>query len=371
MARSNREYLILLGAHFFFFLNFSELILLPKYFLTAGQKPSTIGLLMGAFSVSVLASLPAAGLLSEKVPRKALFMAGTMLLALPTTLYTMFSGHLVGLYVLRILQGMGFSSAFGIIGAMVAAAGDPGERKRLLGILTVAGIMTHAIGPVLGELLIRLWGYHALFASAAAFGVVSFMLSCMLPSHGSGDQPGLAGLTMAPVLCAASMVLGAVFGSAIIFLPPFLMTRGVTDSSLFFLSFVLGSLLVWTVLYRKIRTLPGWALWATSSVLLALLLLFVPWAYRGGMFAGLSLLFGIGYGYLYPTLNASMIAANPGHQGVANAIFVWSFNVGMLVASVGLGFLCEAVGYGAAFQTVGVTGFCLIMVLGVTRNKDD
>ncbi len=364
MARLSREYLVLLGAHFFFFLNFSELILLPKYFLTLGLGPSVIGLLMGAFSVSVLVSLPAAGFLSEKVPRKALFMAGTVLMALPTLLYGVIADHLSLLFLLRILQGIGFAGAFGIIGAMVAGAGAPGERKLLLGILTVAGIMTHAVGPALGEFIIRSWGYPALFASAASFGLISFLLSFLLPRRVSGGWPGLAGVKMAPVLGAASLVLGAVFGSAIIFLPPFLMTRGVTDSSPFFISFVFGSMLVWTVLYRKIRALPGWISWTASSVFLVLLLLCIPWADRGLVLIGLSLLFGVGYGHLYPTLNASMISVNPDHQGIANVLFVWSFNVGMLVASVGFGFLCEIIGYGAAFRVVGVAGVCLLIGLG-------
>ena len=371
MARLSREYLVLLGAHFFFFLNFSELILLPKYFLEIGLKPSTIGLLMGAFSISVLVSLPAAGLLSEKIPRKALFMAGTVLLAAPTMLYGMFSDSLYGLFMLRILQGIGFSSAFGIIGAMAAEAGDPGERKLLLGILTVAGIMTHAIGPTLGEFLIRSWGYSALFASAGSFGLFAFLLSCLLPLRISSDWSGLRGVNMAPALGTASLVLGAVFGSVIVFLPPFLMIRGIPDSSPFFISFVSGSILVWTVLYRRIRALSGGISWSVSSGLLVLLLLCIPWVDQELVFIGLSLLFGVGYGYLYPTLNASMIAVNPNHQGIANALFVWSFNVGMLVASVGFGYLCEVIGYVAAFQTVGVTGVCLMMVLGVVRKKDD
>ncbi|HPI93953.1 MAG TPA: MFS transporter [Deltaproteobacteria bacterium] len=368
MARVSREYLVLLGAHFFFFLNFSELILLPKYFLTLGLGPSAIGLLMGAFSLSVLASLPVAGYLSEKVRRKRLFMAGTVLMAVPTALYGVSSNYLPALFLLRILQGIGFSSAFGIIGAMVTEAGAPGQRKLLLGILTVAGIMTHAIGPTLGEFLVGSWGYSALFASASAFGFIALLLSFLLPVRASGGWTGLAGVNPAPALAAASLVLGAIFGSAIVFLPPFLMTRGITDSSPFFISFVFGSMLVWTVLYAKIRALPGRVSWTASSVLLVLLLLCIPWADRGLAFIALSLLFGVGYGYLYPTLNASMIAANPAHQGIANALFVWSFNVGMLVASVGFGFLCEVIGYVAAFQMVGAVGICLMIGMGLHKH---
>ena len=156
MPRVSREYLVLLGIHSFFFLNFSELILLPKYFLTIGFGPSVIGLLMGSFSVSVLISLPAAGLLSERLPRKALFMAGTVLLAVPTLFYETFSGCLGALFLLRILQGVGFASTFGITGAMVVETGVPSERKLLFGILTVTALRNEA-------------RVHPLDAAAAAY----------------------------------------------------------------------------------------------------------------------------------------------------------------------------------------------------------
>ena len=120
MRRFTRERLILLTAHFFFFLNFSELILLPKYFQHIGISPSKIGMLMGAFSISVLTALPVAGIVSERISRKALFITGAALMALPGALYGCFSDRLSALFLLRVLQGIGFSCAFGIIGAMVA-----------------------------------------------------------------------------------------------------------------------------------------------------------------------------------------------------------------------------------------------------------
>lgn len=371
MARYSREYLILLGAHFFFFLNFSELILLPKYFLYLGLSPSGIGLLMGAFSLSVLASLPVAGYLSEKIPRRGLFMTGTILMALPSALYIPFSGLMPALFLLRILQGIGFSAAFGIIGAMVVEGRALQDRKLMLGILTVVGIATHALGPALGEFLIGSWGYPALFSSASAFGLVAVLLSFLMPSRVTGGWSGMTGMNPVSLLGASSAIMGTVFGSAIIFLPPYLMTRGVTDSSPFFISFVIGSVLVWTVLYRRIRALPERISWTASALLLVFLPLCIPWADRGLPFIGLSLLFGVGYGYLYPTVNASMIEANPDHQGIANSLFVWSFNVGMLIASVGFGFLCESIGYGAAFRAVAFSGFSLLMVMGAGGRKEE
>lgn len=370
MARIHREHLVLYGAHFFFFLNFSELILLPKYFLSMGLKPSAIGLLMGAFSVSVLAGLPVAGLVSERVPRKALFMTGAVLMALPSALYGLLSESLLSLFLLRVCQGLGFSSAFGIIGAMVAEAGDGRDRKMLLGILTAVGISTHAIGPVLGEYLSGAYGYEALFISAAAFGAAALVTAMLLPGRGPAGQRGTQG-RLNPVLAVnfSSMVLGVVFGSIIIFLPPFLLVQGIHDSSPFFLAFVGGSILVWAVLSRQVRVMSEKALWVAASILLALLPAFISWTDWVWALVLLSLVFGLGYGYLYPALNTAVIDANPTLKGVANSLFVWSFNLGMLMASVGFGFLCEAIGFVGAFQVVAAVGLVLLAGIDVRQRK--
>ena len=369
MSRFNRERLILLIAHFFFFLNFSELILLPKYFQHIGISPSKIGLLMGAFSISVITALPMAGIISERIPRKTLFIAGAALMALPGAWYVFFSDRLSALFLLRVLQGIGFSCAFGIIGAMVAQGADTAERKYLLGILTLVGISTHALGPVLGEYLIGRYGFHVFFLSATVLGMVASGLGFLLPSHVLGSFQRIHSMKFIPWISASSVVLGVIFGSVAVFLPPYLLTRGVMNSSFFFIPFVFGSLFMWTIIYPLIRAWPETIVRIASSVLLVLLLACIHMVDAMYLFVFLSLLFGIGYGYLYPCLNACLIEANPASEGLANALFVWCFNVGMLIASVGFGFLCEKAGYETAFRIIAFLGFICMIVTGLWGRK--
>jgi MFS family permease len=369
VSRFNRERLILLIAHFFFFLNFSELILLPKYFQHIGISPSKIGLLMGAFSISVITALPMAGIISERIPRKTLFIAGAALMALPGAWYVFFSDRLSALFLLRVLQGIGFSCAFGIIGAMVAQGADTAERKYLLGILTLVGISTHALGPVLGEYLIGRYGFHVFFLSATVLGMVASGLGFLLPSHVLGSFQRIHSMKFIPWISASSVVLGVIFGSVAVFLPPYLLTRGVMNSSFFFIPFVFGSLFMWTIIYPLIRAWPETIVRIASSVLLVLLLACIHMVDAMYLFVFLSLLFGIGYGYLYPCLNACLIEANPASEGLANALFVWCFNVGMLIASVGFGFLCEKAGYETAFRIIAFLGFICMIVTGLWGRK--
>ncbi len=364
VTRFTRERIILLAAHFFFFLNFSELILLPKYFAHLGLHPFRIGVLMGSFSLSVLMALPVAGLVSERMPRKFLFIAGAALMAFPSALYMGFHKSFSALVILRILQGIGFSCTFGIIGAMVSRGADARERKYLLGILTVVGISTHALGPALGEHMIGRYGYGMFFSSAAAFGLAAFAAGFLLAHEKDGQAVNRDGFHAPPDTTALSVILGVVFGSVVVFLPLHLAGVGVTDSSLFFVPFVMGSFLMWTLIHRFIRSWSDAAARIASSALVALPLACMAWA--GGVFAlmALSLAFGVGYGYLYPALNAAFINANPASQGRANALFVWAFNLGMFAASLGFGYVSELTGYAGAFAWLAYLGFaCMAMAI--------
>lgn len=358
MRRFTRERITLLAAHFFFFLNFSGLILLPKYFAQSGLSPLDIGILMGSFSLSVLLALPAAGLLSEKIPSRTLFIMGAGLMAFPSAAYMAFHNSFTALALLRILQGIGFSCAFGIIGAMVSRDADARERRFLLGVLTVVGISTHALGPALAEYLIRRYGYATFFAGASAFGLAAFLTGFALPFRAAALTGRAAErYHVLPGSTILSVFLGVIFGSVAIYLPLHLAELGVNDSSLFFIPFVMGSLLTWTSLHRYVMSWPDSIAQTVSCGLMILLLACSIRLDMVYVLIMLSLLFGIGYGYLYPALNASFMDANPTREGRANAFFVWSFNLGMFASSLGFGYLSESMGYAGAFMALACLGF--------------
>lgn len=368
MIRPGRDFSVLLTAHFLFFVNFSQLILLPKYLLVLGMSPSQTGIVMGTFSISVLAALPVVGILSDMISRRILFMTGAALMAGPTIFYPEISGMTPVLFILRVLQGIGFACAFGVAGAIVTESNADSDKAFFLGMLTVAGLLTQAVGPVLGEYLIRSSGYGALFLSAFLFGVLSFLAAAFIRSGTGRKISEKKEISLSFPLITATGVLGIVFGSLVIFLPPYLMTCGVSDSSPFFMGFVLGGLLVWTLFYRMLRARRGGASWILMSALLVIPLLYAGVPDAPVLFF-ISLLSGIGYGYLYPTMNAGMIGMNMTAKGMANALFVWSFNVGMLIASVGFGFLCDWAGYQKAFFITAVAGLIILMVSGIAYKR--
>jgi len=356
------SFLVLLIANFFFFLNFSQLMLLPKFIIHLGLGPADIGLVMGVFSISVLVALPFVGMVSERIEKKKVFIFGTLLMFGATPLYVYVESMGFFILFLRVIQGVGFSCALGVTAAMVFEIVQVSSRRYLLGILTVFNISTHAIGPAFGEYVIRTAGFDMYFLSAGCFGLVAFLFGIFLPPVSSPAEKRAFALYRALPHMAATAVLGIVFGSAVIFFPPYLMTIGIFDSSFFFVAFVCGSLAVWAFLHMALKLIGERMAWVVSVVFLLILPFGVSELSSVSVLVLLSVLFGVGYGYLYPTLNALFIDdVYPGMRGLANSLFVWSFNLGMLFASFGFGRLSDALGYQRPFLITALTGVVLIL----------
>lgn len=369
MKKANHSFPAILIANFFFFLNFSQLLLLPKFVTHLGLTPADIGLVMGTFSIAVLVALPLVGLLSERIQKKTVFIFGAGLMCGATPFYAYVQGMGAPIIILRVIQGVGFAGAFGITAAMVFDSTLASSRRYLLGILTASNISTHAIGPAFGEYVIRTSGFELFFFSAAFFGLVGCMAAFFLPATGVSREKKAFSIRQALPFMTSTVVLGMVFGAAVIFLPPYLLTEGISDSSFFFVAFVCGSLLVWGILYRVFRRIGERVAWCLSVMLLLSLPAGVPWLKDMELLGLLSVLFGMGYGYLYPTLNALFIDLYPGLRGIANSLFVWSFNLGMLVASLGFGSISAVFGYPRSFFLSAVSGLLLLFLLARMKRR--
>lgn len=365
MDNKSRGFIVLLLANFFFFLNFSQLILLPKFIVHMGCTPTDIGLVMGIFNLAVIITLPVVGVISEKIPRKYLFITGAFVMGITTFIFTYIASMGVSVYLLRILQGISFSFAFGVSGAMVFDVVEGPDRTRFLGIITVSNITTHAIGPAIGEYFIASFGFGPYFISAAFFGIVAALIGLFLPRIKSRRHSHKTSFSPIVPFMAASVILGGVFGATVIFLPPYLMDKGILNSTPFFIFFVCGALIMWAFLYRAFRKAGGYVAWIIAIFMMILLPLIASSIKSLVFLLPLSLLFGIGYGYVYPTLNAATMDASPYMKGRANAMFVWAFNLGMACATFAFGEISTVYGYGTAFVMLGVIGMSM---MGLARH---
>ena len=115
------------------------------------------------------------GRLGDIIGRKKIFSIGILLFTISTFLI-IFSGSIVSLIILRILQGFSSAMIFGTSMAIITSVFQPGERGRAIGINITATYLGLSCGPVIGGILTQYFGWRSIFAFLVPFGIVSLIL---------------------------------------------------------------------------------------------------------------------------------------------------------------------------------------------------
>lgn len=115
------------------------------------------------------------GKFADSFGRKRVFFWGAVI-ATVSALISAISANGAQLIATRILHGIGAAMVFGTSIAMLTSVYPPDKRGKMLGISvssTYSGLM---LGPVLGGLITRYWGWRALFRVNIPIGIIILVL---------------------------------------------------------------------------------------------------------------------------------------------------------------------------------------------------
>jgi MFS family permease len=350
-----RRFVRLTVANFFFFLTFASFFLLPLHIRALGGSERAIGFAMGTTGLSGLASVFVVGILLDRFGRIVFLRGGLAAMALASLAFLAVDRVGPALFVLRGVQGLAFAAGFNAASTLAAEFAPPERRAAALGLFGVSTLITHAIAPALGELIVSQAGFHALFVVAAAYSALGLAIAWGLPAPPMGDAVAVASrlratrvlrTTIATVACC-----GISFGTVITYVPTFVHDAALGPVATFFLSYTAAAVLIrltagglGDVLGRPAVIQPALGLLAISLILLA----------RVGStpaLAAAAVLFGAAQGLVYPTLNAYAIdQAEAGQLGRAQTLYNGAFNLGVTGGSMILGPVVEALGYRVTFM---------------------
>ena len=134
----------------------------PEFAPRLGVDESVIGFVFGLYAAMLLVSSIPMGLLSDRVGRRPLIVAGMLLLALATIFFG-FATTVTHLVVARAVQGVSAAATWSAGLALLADTCDPARLGEKMGIsLSAVGLGT-VLGPVVGGLLFEYLGYAATF----------------------------------------------------------------------------------------------------------------------------------------------------------------------------------------------------------------
>jgi EmrB/QacA subfamily drug resistance transporter len=145
-----------------------------------GSEFSMSAVLLGWVGTSYLLAaavfLVPIGKAGDIVGRKKTFLWGVLIYTLASLLCAI-APAAASFIASRVLQGIGSAFIYGTSVAILTSVFAPGERGRVLGIVTAATYLGLSLGPVLGGLLTGLWGWRSIFWVNGLLGLVILPLT--------------------------------------------------------------------------------------------------------------------------------------------------------------------------------------------------
>jgi MFS family permease len=363
--------------NFFFFGALSCFLLLPLYIQRLGGDEADIGLVQSLYSAVGIVCQPVVGALIDYLGRRFFMRLGTLILVGSCALYLV-PGPLPLLGVLRALQGVAFSAFFVSNYIHVVEMVPPERRGWALGIFGLSGLVSTAVAPLLGELVIRRFGFPAFFVGATVAAVVSaaacWQIHDVRPAA-LGARPGLDAIREGLLeLRHLHMLLGLFFGlgtgAIFTFLPTFGEDLGIASVGLFYTAYAGAAMLVRVaggalidLRGRRAVIIPCLFVQAAATAIIALVaLLFrpalalpvLPFLFLSGFLAGGA------HGFLYPAMSALLMDVTPERRrGSAVGIFSSVILVGSTIGAVAFGYVARGLGYGTMW-----TALALLLMVG-------
>ena len=201
--------------------------------LAAGDL--SVGLAVGAFSVSALLLRPWAGRLADRRGRVVLMIAGAAFFAVSVTGYG-FTHSVPALIVLRVLTGVGEALFF--VGAVTAMSdlSPPERRGEAMSLFSLSLYVGIALGSLAGESIVRIGGFSAAWVLAAGAAIGALVLAARVGETREAqavDLPPPSGrLINRKALLPAVLLLAAVWGMAgfLAFVPLYARDLGLPSS---------------------------------------------------------------------------------------------------------------------------------------------
>ena len=329
--------------------------LLPLYIQALGGREAEIGRIMALYHVAaILCQAATAGLL-DRWSRRPVLLAGAVALTAASfafALTTRLSWHF---YLLRFTQGAALALSSTISLALIGELAPPGRRAEAVGLYGVSGLVAIALAPAAGEVVLHVWGFHALFLATGLLGVGAVLVCATIPLPAEGPRPespapALRGwLPLLPVLQPAFQY-GLANTILFVFLPPFGQQVGLARVGLFYLVYTAAAIAVRVGCGRLADRLGRRQIILPALVGQTFGLVLCIGLQSMTVLVLVGLLNGTAQGFLFPATSTMAFELAPsGRRTRILAIFNMAVLLGGVVGATGFGFAAETLGYRPSF----------------------
>lgn len=359
-----RDYAIAWVATFLFFIAFYALIvLLPRYLTGIGLPDWQIGLVLGATAIASLLIRPISGVLTDRFGYKRMMLFGATSLTLGI-IGVMLTTQVLFLFILRILQALGYVVFTTAGNALVGQLATPEERSKKIAYFGLAANFAMTMTPSATGLLLPLISLTTAFWLAAGIavstGVMTRALYYQAPIENNDQSFALTQLWRFPrqlwLAMFVSTLFGVGFGAYFQYFELLLERREIQSAAVFATYGI--SIIVTRLLFGSYLDRIGFGrVLAIAALIMTIGLVIAAYGYSLPMLIVAAALIAAGGGFFHPMLIAHHVTLLPQRSGWAVACFYFGFDLGigggawLLGAALDLGGL-EALYLTAALLTL-------------------
>ena len=347
----------------------SVLPVLPRYIHgPLGSGDLAVGVVIGAYAVTGLLLRPVAGRLADTRGRKPTVLAGAVLVALSGFLYLPSLG-IAGLLVARLVLGAGEGAVYTAGSAWIVDLAPDERRGRVLGLYGLAVWGGLSVGPLVGELLLSLGGYTAVWMAAGILPLLGALIALsardpFVPLAHAEPHPLIAPEAVGPGFAIALASFG--YAAVATFIVLHLEARGVGHGATVFAAFaamIVLTRLVFGDLPDRMGAAPV-AIAATLGEAVGLLLIAVAHSLPVAIAGGLAM--GAAFSLLNPSLMLIALGrVSETARGAAMGTYTAFFDAGVGLGAPLAGLVAALTDYESAFvfaAAVSVSSALLILV---------
>jgi MFS family permease len=379
----SRDFWLVFAATFALNVALNFFVLFPVFIVRMGGHAITIGAIVASGGLAALVARPGASHAVDRRGRRWTALYFLVLNAL--AIFAYIPVHSLGwpIYAVTALNGVANGTARVALFAMVYPLLPRGREGQAMAIMSLSGQGPASFGALLGEAIMRRFGFTALFASAAGLYLIAAIAVSMAskdspPGHhtptsaGGADGGGYAALffhrSLLP-LWIATFCFGFAVSSRTSFIAPFAYRQGIASIGIYFSLYgvvavfmrLSGPLMDWLGLDRMLA--PTFAVMGCGIALIALTGHF-------GMLEIAALIGGLGHGFAYPVLSALVIRDTPEGRGSrVSSIYTSMWDVSAMIGPLTLGIVARYAGYAPMFVAAGAVAIGAAVYLEVAKRK--
>jgi MFS family permease len=357
----------------------------PYRVLDLGGSTAEAGLFLGLLTYASAFSAPLTGTIADRFGQRRVLIVVSLILAAISASYAFMTSYKIMLAVV-VVHGMFWSALLSASSAYMAGTIPASRRAEGLGYWGLASVSAIATAPAIGFWVYR-HGWSVMCAEIVVLNLIMTVIAWRLPHEHDGSSSvaardvtprGLGRLIEWRVI-VLGVTLGLVafgYGGITSFSALFADDLGITPRSAFLSAMAAAMLIGRITIGRSLDRIGHRRVLLPVLVMPAAGLLMLGVTHGPALFLASAIVFGAGFGLMYPAFAAYVIEHVPAaRRGAAFGAIIAAFDTGLGTGSTVMGSVIEAFGYRSAFLGAGALAilavpYFLVAEKLVWRRKD-